>query len=165
MKFKRIDAFEMNFEECACKAQYKLNTSGVGEKRLYVGHDETLLDEFFDLENIESFIFLKNRDEKGISTPLSTFSIAFEISVIQTHNTHEVITQQSSLNGGESFSPLFCITVDDKKTLNPTYTIGLTLPPIVLGDRFMLSPSIFTNEKINTTTIKTGIIATFILSI
>ena len=59
MKFKRIDAFEMNFEECACKAQYKLNTSGVGEKRLYVGHDEALLDEFFDLENIESFIFLK----------------------------------------------------------------------------------------------------------
>ena len=59
MKAKRIDAFEMNFEECACKAQYKLDTSGVGEKRLYVGHDEKLLDEFFDLDNIESFIFLK----------------------------------------------------------------------------------------------------------
>ena len=44
MKFKRIDAFEMNFEECACKSQYKLDTSGVGEKRLYVGRDETLLD-------------------------------------------------------------------------------------------------------------------------
>lgn len=59
MKFKRIDAFEMNFEECACKIQYKLDTSGVGEKRLYVGHNEALLDEFFDLDNIESFIFLK----------------------------------------------------------------------------------------------------------
>lgn len=59
MKFKRIDAFEMNFEECACKIQYKLDTSGVGEKRLYVGHNEALLDEFFDLNNIESFIFLK----------------------------------------------------------------------------------------------------------
>ena len=59
MKFKRIDAFEMNFEECACHVNYKLDTSGVGEKRLYVGRDEALLDEFFDLDNIESFIMRK----------------------------------------------------------------------------------------------------------
>jgi len=60
MKFKRIDAFDMNFEECACHLNYKLeSTQGVGEKWLYVGHNEELLDEFFDLNNIESFIFLK----------------------------------------------------------------------------------------------------------
>ena len=59
MKFKRIDAFEMNYEECACLAKYKLDTSGVGERRLYVGYDELALDEFFELDKIESFIFLK----------------------------------------------------------------------------------------------------------
>lgn len=59
MKFKRIDAFEMNYEECACASKYKLDTSGVGERRLYVGHDEKELDEFFELDRIESFIFLK----------------------------------------------------------------------------------------------------------
>jgi len=33
MKFKRIDAFDMNFEECACHLNYKLeSTQGVGEK-------------------------------------------------------------------------------------------------------------------------------------
>ena len=59
MKFKRIDAFEMNYEECACASKYKLDTSGVGERRLYVGHNEEELDEFFELDKIESFIFLK----------------------------------------------------------------------------------------------------------
>lgn len=59
MKFKRIDAFEMNYEECACASKYKLDTSGVGERRLYVGHNEAELDEFFELDKITSFMFLK----------------------------------------------------------------------------------------------------------
>ena len=59
MKFKRIEAFEMNYEECACAAKYKLDTSGVGERRLSVGHNESELDEFFELDTIDSFIFLK----------------------------------------------------------------------------------------------------------
>ena len=60
MKVTRIDAFDMNFEECSVAKKYKLHgTTGMGEKRIYVGHDEELLDEFFDLKNIESFLMLK----------------------------------------------------------------------------------------------------------
>ena len=66
MKFKRIDAFEMNYEECACASKYKLDTSGVGERRLYVGHNEEELDEFFELDKIESFIFLKKDLKEAI---------------------------------------------------------------------------------------------------
>ena len=65
MRVTRIDAFDMNFEECSVAKKYKLEgTSGMGEKRIYVGHDEELLDEFFDLENIESFILLKKDLQK-----------------------------------------------------------------------------------------------------
>lgn len=59
MKVTRIDAFDMNFEECAVARKYKLSTSGMGEKRICVGHDEKMLDDFFDLDNIESFLLLK----------------------------------------------------------------------------------------------------------
>ena len=64
MKVTRVDAFEMNFEECSVDKKYKLNTKGMGEKRIYVGHDEALLDDFFDLDNIESFIILKKDLQK-----------------------------------------------------------------------------------------------------
>ena len=64
MKFKRIDARELNFVDSACREEYKLDTSGTGEKRLYVGHDEAELDEFFELDKIESFIFLKKDLQK-----------------------------------------------------------------------------------------------------
>lgn len=61
MKYRRIDAFEINYEECSVHKNYKLmTTKGMGEARIYVGHDEVALDEFFELDNIESFIFLKN---------------------------------------------------------------------------------------------------------
>ncbi|WP_251546906.1 HNH endonuclease [Pumilibacter intestinalis] len=65
MKVKRIDAFEMNLEECSVARKFKLlRTTGVGEKRIYAGHDEKALDEFFDLNNIESFIMLKKDLQK-----------------------------------------------------------------------------------------------------
>lgn len=65
MRITRIDAFDMNFEECAVNRKYKLlTTTGSGEKRIYVGHDEQLLDEFFDLENIGSFLILKKDLQK-----------------------------------------------------------------------------------------------------
>ena len=65
MKVTRIDAFDMNFEECSSSKKYKLQgTTGMGEKRIYVGSDEKLLDEFFDLENIESFLILKKDLQK-----------------------------------------------------------------------------------------------------
>ena len=60
MRLTRIDAFDLNYEECSAHRKYKLDgTTGMGEKRIYVGNDEKLLDEFFDLSNIESFILLK----------------------------------------------------------------------------------------------------------
>ena len=60
MRVTRIDAFDMNFEECSVAKRYKLKgTTGMGEKRIYVGHDENLLDDFFDLDNIDSFLLLK----------------------------------------------------------------------------------------------------------
>lgn len=65
MNVIRIDAFDMNFEECSASKRYKLKgTTGIGEKRIYVGKDEALLDEFFDLNNIESFLLLKKDLQK-----------------------------------------------------------------------------------------------------
>lgn len=65
MRVTRIDAFDMNFEECSVAKKYKLvGTSGMGEKRIYVGHDEQLLDDFFDLDNIECFMLLKKDLQK-----------------------------------------------------------------------------------------------------
>ena len=65
MKVTRIDAFDMNFEECSSSKKYKLQgTTGMGEKRIYVGSDEKLLDDFFDLDNIESFLILKKDLQK-----------------------------------------------------------------------------------------------------
>ena len=65
MRVTRIDAFDMNFEECSVAKKYKLQgTTGMGEKRIYVGHDEQLLDEFFDLKHIESFLILKKDIQK-----------------------------------------------------------------------------------------------------
>ena len=74
MKFKRIDAFEMNYEECACAAKYKLDTSGAGERRLYVGHDEKALDEFFELDKIECFMFLKKDLQNYLQEAKGEFS-------------------------------------------------------------------------------------------
>lgn len=60
MRVVRVDAFDINYEECSALRKYKLEgTTGMGEKRIYVGHDEDSLDEFFDLDNIKSFIMLK----------------------------------------------------------------------------------------------------------
>ena len=74
MKFKRIDAFEMNYEECACAAKYKVDTSGAGERRLYVGHDEKALDEFFELDKIECFMFLKKDLQNYLQEAKGEFS-------------------------------------------------------------------------------------------
>ena len=77
MKITRIDAFEMNLEECAVMKKYKLGTTGMGEKRIYVGRDEKMLDEFFDLENIEAFLMLKKDLQKYLIL-LCSFTILKE---------------------------------------------------------------------------------------
>lgn len=62
MKIKRIDAFDINFVDSACRKEFKLDTStGMGESRIYIGHDEEKYDEFFEFDNIEYFV-TKKRD-------------------------------------------------------------------------------------------------------
>ena len=41
MRLKRIDAFDINFVDSACRREFKLDSStGMGESRIYIGHDE-----------------------------------------------------------------------------------------------------------------------------
>lgn len=57
MKLKRLDAFDINFVDSAAIRDFKLDTStGMGESRIYIGHDEERYDEFFEFDNIEYFI-------------------------------------------------------------------------------------------------------------
>ena len=54
---KRIDAFDINFVDSAARKEFKLDSStGMGESRIYIGHDEEKYDEFFEFDNIEYFI-------------------------------------------------------------------------------------------------------------
>lgn len=54
---KRIDAFDINFVDSAARKEFKLDSStGSGETRIYIGHDEKKYDEFFEFGNIEYFI-------------------------------------------------------------------------------------------------------------
>lgn len=57
MKLKRLDAFDINFVDSAAAKDFKLESStGMGESRIYIGHDEERYDEFFEFDNIEYFI-------------------------------------------------------------------------------------------------------------
>lgn len=61
MSFKRIDAIDINYVDSAADRSLKIaGTTGMGEARLYAGHDEQLLDDFFDLDKIECFFMLKS---------------------------------------------------------------------------------------------------------
>jgi len=58
---KRIDAFDINFVDSAARREFKLDSStGMGESRIYIGHDEEKYDEFFEFDNIEYFITEKS---------------------------------------------------------------------------------------------------------
>ena len=60
MSLERIDAFEVNFVDSCAKEEFKLqSTTGIGERRIYVGSDENKYDEFFELDRIECFITQK----------------------------------------------------------------------------------------------------------
>lgn len=62
MKLKRLDAFDINFVDSACRREFKLDSStGQGETRIYIGHDEQKYDEFFEFENIE-YILTEKKD-------------------------------------------------------------------------------------------------------
>lgn len=61
MKLKRIDAIDINYVDSAADPTLKVgNTSGAGEARLYAGHDEQILDGFFELEKVDCFFMLKD---------------------------------------------------------------------------------------------------------
>lgn len=56
MSLKRIDAFDINYVDSCARKEFKLkDSSGTGERRIYVGHDETKYDEFFDFNAVEYF--------------------------------------------------------------------------------------------------------------
>lgn len=60
MKLKRIDAIEINYVDSAADKDLKIGyTKGTGEARLYAGHDEESLDNFFELGKVEYFFMLK----------------------------------------------------------------------------------------------------------
>ncbi len=60
MQLKRIDAIDINYVDSAADRALKVgNTSGAGEARLYTGHDEQLMDSFFELDKVECFFMLK----------------------------------------------------------------------------------------------------------
>lgn len=60
MKLKRIDAIDINYVDSAADPTLKVgNTSGAGEARLYAGHDEKLMDDFFELDKVDCFFMLK----------------------------------------------------------------------------------------------------------
>ena len=60
MVLERIDAFEVNFVDSCAKEEFKLqSTTGVGERRIYIGKEEQKYDEFFEFERIEYFITQK----------------------------------------------------------------------------------------------------------
>lgn len=59
MRLRRIDAFEVNYADSATRKELKLKTKGMGEARIYVGHDEEKYDEFFEFDKIEYFFSLK----------------------------------------------------------------------------------------------------------
>lgn len=59
---KRIDAFDINFVDSAASKDFKLkNSTGIGEKRIYIGHDEQRYDDFFEFNNIE-YVFSYKSD-------------------------------------------------------------------------------------------------------
>lgn len=60
MSLKRIDAKDINYADSAARFELKVgDTKGIGEARLYMGHNESELDEFFDFANIDCFFLLK----------------------------------------------------------------------------------------------------------
>lgn len=58
---KRMDAFDINFVDSAASKDFKLkNSTGTGEKRIYIGNDKQRYDEFFEFDNIEYFFSYKS---------------------------------------------------------------------------------------------------------
>lgn len=58
---KRVDALEVNFVDSAARQEFKMkSTTGVGEARIYIGHDEEICDEFFQLDKVQYFFSKKS---------------------------------------------------------------------------------------------------------
>lgn len=73
---KRIDAFDINFVDSAARREFKLDSStGMGESRIYIGHDEAKYDEFFEFDNIEYFITEKKDLIKYLKDAYEEFMI------------------------------------------------------------------------------------------
>lgn len=80
--FKRIDSFDVTFADSFASPALKVNEvrvhtngeeakKGVGEKRIYCGHDEKALDEFFRFD-LDPVFFLQRDDLEEYSTAIET---------------------------------------------------------------------------------------------
>lgn len=69
--FKRVDSFDVTFADSFTRPELKvkevkvrrdgrLANKGVGEKRIYCGHDEAALDRFFNFKQIKAFFIQKD---------------------------------------------------------------------------------------------------------
>ena len=80
--FKRIDSFDVTFADSFANPELKVNEvrvhtngkkakKGVGEKRIYCGHDEKALDEFFRFD-LEPIFFLQKDDLEEYSRAIES---------------------------------------------------------------------------------------------
>ena len=71
MAYQRIDSLDVTFEDCCARQELKVKEKrvhtngkkarkGVGEKRIYIGHDKSLLDAFFEFESEPQFFLQKD---------------------------------------------------------------------------------------------------------
>lgn len=69
--FKRVDSFDVTFADSFARPELKVKEDkvhrdgrkarkGVGEKRIYCGHDEAALDKFFNFDRIKAFFIQKD---------------------------------------------------------------------------------------------------------
>ena len=75
--FKRVDSFDVTFADSFTRPELKIKedkvhrdgskaNKGVGEKRIYCGHDEAALDKFFNFDKIKAFFIQKDDLEEYV---------------------------------------------------------------------------------------------------
>ena len=71
MEYSRVDSLDVTFADSSARKELKVNErrvhlngskakKGVGEKRIYCGHDQAKLDAFFGLDNAPIFFLQKD---------------------------------------------------------------------------------------------------------
>lgn len=69
---KRIDSFDITYADSFARKELKVREyrvhkdgrtaeKGIGEKRMYIGHDEKALDDFFTFDKLKGFFIITVR--------------------------------------------------------------------------------------------------------